>query len=156
VRGLTGKALIIASYILYYFFPLPIPLGAKFPWNYWITFSIAILIGAPATYLMILGIRDAGEETLRPKESHKMYGGIYKLIRHPQAIGEVFLFLVTGFLLNSPFLSLYSLVFFPIFLVLCYAEEQDLLLRYGEAYADYCLLTGAFWPKRRKKRSKLE
>jgi protein-S-isoprenylcysteine O-methyltransferase Ste14 len=30
----------------------------------------------------------------------------------------------------------------------CYAEEQDLLLRYGDAYAEYCRRTGAFWPKK--------
>ena len=29
-------------------------------------------------------------------------------------------------------------------------EEQDLLLRYGEAYAESCKRTGAFWPKRRQ------
>jgi protein-S-isoprenylcysteine O-methyltransferase Ste14 len=60
----------------------------------------------------------------------------------------VFLFAVTGLLLHSPFLTLWSLVYFPIFVLLCYAEEQDLLLRYGEAYADYCRRTGAFWPRR--------
>lgn len=77
-----------------------------------------------------------------------MYSGIYTKIRHPQAVGEVFLFLVIAFLLHSPFLTLFSLIFFPVFVILCYAEEQDLLLRYGDAYADYCKSSGAFWPKR--------
>ncbi len=44
--------------------------------------------------------------------------------------------------------AVFSLVYFPIFLVLCFAEEQDLLWRYGEAYAGYCRRTGAFWPRR--------
>jgi protein-S-isoprenylcysteine O-methyltransferase Ste14 len=77
-----------------------------------------------------------------------MYGGIYSRLRHPQAVGEVFLFMVIALLLNSPFLTLFSLIYFPIFILMCYAEEQDLLLRYGERYADYCRRTGAFWPKR--------
>lgn len=70
-------------------------------------------------------------------------------MRHPQATGEVFLFLVIALLLNSLFLDLYSLIYFPIFIMMCYAEEQDLLLRYGDMYAQYCKLTGAFWPKKR-------
>jgi methanethiol S-methyltransferase len=154
LRLLSGlfEIIIIASYILYYFFPIQMPLPDKFTWSYWISFSLALIIGIPASILMILGLRDAGEESLRPKESHKMYSGIYTKLRHPQATGEVFLFLVTGLLLNSPFLTLYSMIFFPIFLVLCYAEEQDLLLRYGDAYVEYCRRTGAFWPKRNKRK----
>ncbi len=56
--------------------------------------------------------------------------------------------LAIAFLLHSPFLVLFSFIYFPIFIVICYAEEQDLLLRYGDAYAEYCKRTGAFWPKR--------
>lgn len=79
-----------------------------------------------------------------------MYGGIYAKIRHPQAVGEVFAWLWIAFLLHSPFLTLFSLVYFPIFILFCYAEERDLLLRYGDAYAEYCKRTGAFIPKRGK------
>jgi protein-S-isoprenylcysteine O-methyltransferase Ste14 len=107
------------------------------------------LIGVPATALMFKGMHDAGEETMRPKPEHTMYTGIYDRLRHPQAVGEVFLFPVTGLLLHSPFLTLFSLIYFPIFIIMCYAEEQDLLLRYGEAYADYCKHTNAFWPKKK-------
>lgn len=140
--------LITANFVLYYFFPLPAPLPEKFPWPWWISALIAALIGIPAAALMLLGLRDAGEEAMRPKVEHTLYGGIYERIRHPQAVGEVFLFPVIAILLNSPFLALFSLIYFPIFMMMCYAEEQDLLLRYGEAYAEYCRRTGAFWPKR--------
>ncbi|MCU0485369.1 MAG: hypothetical protein MUC85_04600 [Anaerolineales bacterium] len=78
-----------------------------------------------------------------------MYTGIYTSLHHRQAVGEAFLFPVMAILLHSPFLRLFSLVYFPIFILMCYAEEQDLLLRYGDAYADYCQRTGAFWPKRK-------
>jgi protein-S-isoprenylcysteine O-methyltransferase Ste14 len=143
------EGVITANYILYYFYPLSTPLPEKFPWAWWISIVIALVIGIPASTLLALGIRDAGEETMRPRQGHHMYAGIYNRLRHPQATGEVFLFLVIALLLNSPFLALFSLIYFPIVIVLCYAEEQDLLLRYGEAYADYCRRTGAFWPKRR-------
>ncbi len=142
------ELVITINYILYYFFPLPTPLPNKFPWAWWISLVIAALIGIPATVLMLVGLRDAGEEALRPKKEHTLYSGIYAKIRHPQAVGEVFLFPVMAILLHSPFLTLFSLIYFPIFTLLCYAEEQDLLLRYGDPYAEYCKRTGAFWPKR--------
>jgi methanethiol S-methyltransferase len=146
----TLEGIITANYVLYYFFPLATPLPDKFPWAWWISLTIALLIGIPATILMLIGVRAAGEEAMRPKKEHTMYGGIYNRIRHPQAVGEVFLFLLMALLLHSPFLAVFSLIFFPIFIIMCYAEEQDLLLRYGEAYAAYCKRTGAFWPKRMK------
>jgi protein-S-isoprenylcysteine O-methyltransferase Ste14 len=145
--GLEG--IVTANYILYFFYPLDTPLPVKFPWAWWISLVIALLIGIPATALMLNGVRHAGEETMRPRKEHTMYGGIYTRMRHPQAVGEVFLFWVIALLLNSPFLALFSFIYFPIFVIICYAEEQDLLLRYGESYAEYCRRTGAFWPRKR-------
>lgn len=150
-RLLSGvfEGVITLNYILFLFFPLPcLPISEHFPWPWWVSIVIGLVIGIPATWLMIKGAMDAGEETIKPKVNHSMYTGIYERIRHPQATGEVFLFAVIGFLLHSPFLVLYSLIFFPIFIVLCYAEEQDLLLRYGQSYADYCKRTGSFLPKK--------
>jgi protein-S-isoprenylcysteine O-methyltransferase Ste14 len=149
-RLLAGafEFVILANYVIYHFFPLETPLPTLFRWPWIVSFIMAIIIGVPATILMVIGMRDAGEETLRPKKEHSMYGGIYKSIRHPQATGEGFLFLVIALVLHSPFLTLFSLIYFPIFIIICFAEEQDLLLRYGDAYADYCRPTGAFWPKR--------
>ncbi len=143
------EGVITLNYILFLFFPLPcLPISGQFPWPWWISILIGLVIGIPSCWLMVKGARDAGEETVKPNINHTMYSGIYKKMRHPQATGEVFLFGVIGFLLNSPFLVLYSLVFFPIFIVLCYVEEQDLLLRFGQPYAEYCKHTGSFWPKR--------
>jgi protein-S-isoprenylcysteine O-methyltransferase Ste14 len=142
------ELIITANFVLYHFFPLPAPLPVRFPWPWGISLVIAALIGIPATLLMLIGLRDAGEEALVPKKEHTMYGGIYASLRHPQAVGEVFLFPVIAILLHSPFLTLFSLIYFPIFILLCYAEEQDLLLRYGDAYAEYCKRTGAFWPRK--------
>jgi protein-S-isoprenylcysteine O-methyltransferase Ste14 len=144
------EGVITANYILYYFFPLATPLPEKFPWAWWISLIIALIIGIPASILMFTGIHDAGSETMKPMKQHVMYSGIYNRVRHPQAVGEYFLFVVIAFLLHSPFLVVFSLIYIPIFLILCYAEEQDLLLRYGDAYADYCKNTGAFWPRQRK------
>lgn len=142
------ELIITTNFVLYYFFPLPVPLPVRFPWPWGISLVIAALIGIPAILLMLIGLRDAGEEALAPKKEHTMYGGIYTSLRHPQAVGEVFLFPVIAILLHSPFLTLFSLIYFPIFILLCYAEEQDLQLRYGDSYAEYCKRTGAFWPRK--------
>lgn len=138
----------LVNYIIYVFYPLPTPLPNQFPWPWWVSVLIGLFIGIPTMGLMYIGLRDAGEEAMRPKKEHTMYGGIYAKIRHPQAVGEVFAWLMIAFWLNSPFLTIFSLIYFPIFILLCLAEEQDLLWRYGDAYAEYCKKTGAFWPKR--------
>ena len=136
------------NYIVYFYYPVNSPMPLSFPWPWWISIAIALLIGVPAVYLMIVGMRDAGEEAVRPRKEHGMYGGIYAKLRHPQAAGEVFIWLVMALMLNSPFLAVYSLLFVPIFLVMCLAEEKDLLLRFGTPYAEYMRTTGAYFPKR--------
>jgi protein-S-isoprenylcysteine O-methyltransferase Ste14 len=134
-----------ANYVLYVFYPLPIPLSRTFPWSWWASALIAVLIAIPSGYVWFL--RDAGEETMFVKKEHTLYGGVYNKIRHPQAVGELPFWWVIAFLLHSPFLVLYSFVWIPVFVFMCWAEEQDLLIRYGEAYAEYRDRTGFLFPK---------
>jgi len=138
-----------ACFITYRFHPVPNPLPEHFPWHWGISALLAALIGLPTLGLMFIGMRDAGGETMTPRKEHGMYGGIYKRIRHPQAAGEVFGWLWIALLLDAPFLAVFSLAYFPVFLVMCHAEEQDLLLRFGASYAEYMRRTGAFIPQRR-------
>lgn len=139
----------VVNYVVAFFYPLDTPLPDRFPWPWWASGTLAVAIGLPALVIMLMGLRDAGEEAIRPRKEHLMFGGIYRRIRHPQAVGEVFSWTVIGLLLNSPFLVVFSLAYFPIFLIMCFAEEQDLLWRYGDAYAEYVRHTGRFYPKRR-------
>ena len=136
------------NYVIYYFYPLPIPLPTAFPWSWWISAVIALVIAIPSGYLFLRGVRDAGEETMIVRAEHTLYGGIYEQIRHPQAAGELPFWWVLAFLLHSPFLALYSLVWIPIFVAMSLAEERDLVLRYGEAYEEYRERTGFLLPKR--------
>lgn len=55
------EVIITANYILYHFFPLSTLLPDQFPWPWWISLVIALLIGIPATTLMVIGARDAGK-----------------------------------------------------------------------------------------------
>ena len=144
--ALMGVATI--NYVIYYFFPLPISLPTAFPWPWWVSALIALAIAVPSGYLFYRGAKDAGEETMIVREEHTLYGGIYEKIRHPQAAGELPFWWVLAFLLHSPFLALYSLVWIPIFVAICLAEERDLVIRYGEAYEEYRQRTGFLLPKK--------
>ncbi|MFX0042006.1 MAG: methyltransferase family protein [Candidatus Hodarchaeota archaeon] len=142
--------IIIGTQCIYFFFPLPFNIPRFFPWAYWISVLVAIVIIIPSLMLMIKGVRDAGKETMRPSKEQTLYGGIYEKIRHPQALGEVWLWWIIPFLLNSPFLAFYSLIAIPIFYYFCVFEEKDLELRYGQDYIDYKKRTGMFIPKRKQ------
>ena len=137
-----------ANYVLYHWFPLPLPIPVTFPWSWKVSATIAVLIAIPSVCIMYRGIKDAGEETMRPKREHLMYGGIYEKIRHPQAVGEFPLWWVIAFLFHSPFLVLFSFVYVPIWYYWCRAEERDLLIRYGAAYREYMDRVGFWFPKR--------
>ncbi len=143
-------SLAIVNYVIYYFYPLALPLPQTFPWDWWISILIGILIAIPGGYIWFRGMKDAGEETMLTKKEHTLYGGIYKKIRHPQALGEITYWWVAAFLLNSPFLALFSFIWIPIFYIMCRAEEKDLEIRYGKKYLEYKRKTGFIIPKRKK------
>jgi protein-S-isoprenylcysteine O-methyltransferase Ste14 len=142
------EMVIIATYVIYYFYPLPIPIPQTFPWPHWISLLVAVAIGVPSGYVMYKGVLAAGVEGTMPKKKGQLFGGIYRKIRHPQAMGELPLWWSGSLILNSPFLALYSIVMIPIFVGMAMAEEKDLMIRYGKKYADYKARTGFIIPKR--------
>jgi protein-S-isoprenylcysteine O-methyltransferase Ste14 len=142
-----------ASYVIYYWFPLPLPIPRTFPWEWTTSAALAVLIAVPSLYLMYRGIKDAGEETMRPRKEHRMYGGIYQKIRHPQALGELPLWWVLALLVHSPFLALFSFIYVPVWYWWCRAEERDLLIRHGEAYREYMDRVGFWLPRRATRRA---
>jgi protein-S-isoprenylcysteine O-methyltransferase Ste14 len=154
-RILSGvfEGVTIINYVIYFFFPLPIglPLVLPLPWS--VSVLIGVLVLIPSVILMAIGVKDAGQETLEPKKEHTLYGGIYETIRHPQAIGESFLWFPFAFFLNSPFLVLYSFIWFPVLYIMCLAEEKDLVIRYGQPYLDYRERVGFLIPKRSRRKS---
>ena len=147
--AIIAMTITVINYLIYYFYPLPLPLPRTFPWPWRVSIVIGLAILVPAMYLLIRGSIDAGEETLKPLPEHQMYGGIYERMRHPQAMGESVTWLGGAFLLNSLFLAFYSLIWLPIYYLMCRAEEKDLVLRFGQAYRDYMQRVGFFWTKAR-------
>ena len=138
------------NYVVYFFYPLPLGLPVSFPWPWRLSGLIAFVIGMPCGYLMWRGMKDAGQETMTPKKEHKLYGGIYARMRHPQAVGEMPLWWVIGFLLHSPFLVLFSFLYVPVWWIMCWVEEQDLSIRFGSSYEEYRKKTGFILPKRKR------
>lgn len=136
----------LVNYIVYYFYPLPVPLPKTFPWAWWISGLVSGVIAIPSLYLMVRGMIDAGEEALTPRKEHQMFGGIYQKIRHPQA-WEALLWFVLAFALHSPFLVLFSFLGLLGEYLMIRAEERDLIIRFGKAYEQYIQHTGVFWPK---------
>ncbi len=141
------------SYVLYIFYPLPLDrfIPNELPWDYSISIILAIPILIISLTLMGLGVRAAGEETLRPKKEHGMYGGIYNKIRHPQSLGEVWVGHFLALILHRTFLFLFAFVWIPIFFYMSVVEERDLIIRYGQPYIEYRDRVGMYFPKRSKK-----
>jgi protein-S-isoprenylcysteine O-methyltransferase Ste14 len=141
------ELIIILNYLIYIFLPIPTFFPQFFIWDYWVSIIIALIILLPSLYILLKGVKNAGREVLFPDKDHTLYTGIYNKIRHPQALGESFLWLSIALILNSPFLFLYSFVWFPLFYGFSKAEEKDLIIRYGESYIEYKKRTGMFFPK---------
>lgn len=138
------------NFVLYRWFPVSfISVPVNFPWPYWISLVLAIVLGIPAGLLMVVAIRDAGKETMKPDKEHTLYTGIYDTIRHPQAIAELTVWNVCALVLHSPLLTLVAALYTPIWIMWCFVEEKDLILRYGQSYREYQKRTGMFIPRRR-------
>ena len=104
---------------------------------YW----LAGLIIVACVALMTVGVKTLEEETAIPEKTHELSRkGVYRFIRHPQALGEWPLYHALGILLNSPFLVILATVLYlPLWWFLCVSEEADLLRRYGSS--TQCLLS---------------
>ena len=142
------EILAIVAQIRWIYFPVQ-ELNWEVHSNVWIGRIIGLILAIPMVIIMTIGVFHAGSESLSPKEGNSLYTGIYKYIRHPQALGEFPLFIAIGFMANSWFqviiLIVYNIIFLPIMVKV---EEADLVRRYGDSYIIYQNQTGAFIPKR--------
>jgi protein-S-isoprenylcysteine O-methyltransferase Ste14 len=148
--SMVFMAIVIAAYVVYTFYPLDIGVANRFPWPYWVSLVIALILMIPSAYLMIKGVKDAGMEAVRPDKSSQMYGGIYERIRHPQAFGEIITWFAIAIACHSLHLTLFSIIWIPVWIWWCKVEEKDLILRYGNDYIEYMKRSGLFFPKKKQ------
>ena len=115
---------------------------------------IGSIIGVPCFILLMIAMRDAGEEMGAPQKGISMHGGIYKRMRHPGALGEMPLYIVIALFVNSLFLTIWMTLFVFIFTPIhIYYEEKDLLKRFGEDYAEYRRTTPALFAGLKRRRA---
>lgn len=137
----------IATYIIYYSNPLPIPLPKAFPWSRWISMGAAAIIFAFSIWLMYYSVRQAKKTKKEFKNKQYLPPGIYRYIRYPQTLGELLLWWAIAFFLNSPFLVLFSFFYIPIYLSITHAKDYELLSSKGDVFVDYYNRTGGIFPK---------
>lgn len=142
--------LLFITYVLFYFFPLQTFLPRFFLWGWVPSIIIGSMMVLIATILIYKAGKAAADESFTPNKENSMYSGIYKKIRHPQAISDTVYYIATGFLINSPFIVFISLFWIPIYWYICKIEEDDLVIRFGESYQEYIKTTGMFIPKSNK------
>lgn len=143
--------ILLITIVMWIWFPI-----SMFDWkileNYIILIVISFLIAIPCLYILIRALKDAGKETVETSKKTKMYGGIYKYIRHPQILGSLLLFIILCLLSNSLFLLIWlTSLMIIITPIVIYFEENDLIKRFGERYLVYRKNTGAIIPKFIKK-----
>lgn len=148
--------LMIINTILWLWFPVP-ELSWKISTNPLFGILLGTIIGVPCFIIMMIAMRDAGKEMNAPQKGIKLHGGIYKKIRHPGALGEMPLYVVIAMFVNSLFLTVWMIFFVFIFTPIhIHFEEQDLLKRFGEEYAEYRRNTPAIFPGLKRKGNALE
>ncbi len=148
-RLLAGLLMVVifVNYVVYLYYPLPLGLPLSFPIPLGATIVMAAVLAAKPGAVWKQGVEDAGGDDPAQDESPSLYGGIYERVRHPQAVGEYAIWILMGFAMNSPFLALYSLIWIPVALAVCRAEEKDMLFKFGKEYEEYRNRTPMFIPK---------
>jgi protein-S-isoprenylcysteine O-methyltransferase Ste14 len=141
--------LVMVNYLIYDIYPLPIEALKSFNWPYLVSILLAVVITIPTTYMVVTGMKDAGDEALQPDKDSEMFKGIYEQIRHPQTWEYAYFFAI-ALLLDNPFLLLFSLIWLPLMYLMMRAEEKDLVLRFGKEYQTYMEKTGRLLPKKKR------
>jgi methanethiol S-methyltransferase len=125
LMGLAG-----VNYIIYFLYPLPMPLPRTFPWSWWVSVGIAVIFTIPAAYLWWREMNAAADES--NWISSQPYGDVYERNQHPHLASELPFWWSISFLLHSPFLVLFSLVWAIGLEIASSVEDRDLLLRYRQ------------------------
>ncbi|NHJ88038.1 MAG: isoprenylcysteine carboxylmethyltransferase family protein [Asgard group archaeon] len=154
--AMVFEFLILVTLLLWLWVPIE-PIAWRISQQWWVCLIIGLVIIIPGTILMTIGMFHAGKESHTPSKETKMYGGIYKYMRHPQTIGEMPMFIGIAFLINSWFLvllmSLFVIIYTPIMI---YLEEKDLIKRFGDSYRKYQREVGILLPRKWLQKRKID
>ncbi len=103
---------------------------------------LGVMLLAGGVVLRMVAMRTLGKfftRTLRMREEHHVVSdGIYRLVRHPGYLGDIFLFVGSGIATSNVITTLLILaVILPAFLRRIWAEERMLTDLLGQEYSEY-------------------
>ena len=137
--GFFCEFLGMGNIILWIWLPIP-SLDWQITQNPLIVLIIALILGIPCLIIMSIGVMQAGKESWEPHRDKILDQGLYRYVRHPQAITEFPLFAIMAFGVNSWFLfsilTFYVIIYLPI---MKKVEENDLIRRFGDRH--WCLFS---------------
>jgi protein-S-isoprenylcysteine O-methyltransferase Ste14 len=150
VLRVTVALPLLVSLLLYIFYPqaldwskIILPL-----WLRWLAAAVAVLC-IPMIYWVFRSIGRNISETVLTKSDHELVTeGPYRWIRHPLYALALLLLFSLSLVAENWFLFTYSVVGLVIFRYLVIpAEEERLIVTFGEEYKAYQQRTGALIPK---------
>lgn len=102
------------------------------------------------SWLQVLSYKTLGDyysQDILIKKNHKIVNkGLYKIIRHPQYLSQIFMDLGAGLLTLSFLLVPVALIQIPLLVIRANFEEKMLLNHFKEDYQNYKSKTGFFLP----------
>lgn len=127
------------SFVALIIFP---PLDFRFGWSnvpwYVSIFGDALVVVSFYIFYLVSKVNSYAAANVRVEEGQKVIStGIYGLVRHPMYFGALFLIVGTPLALGS----WWALLLIPLFILVLYfriVNEEKVLLRDLQGYADYC------------------
>jgi protein-S-isoprenylcysteine O-methyltransferase Ste14 len=122
---------------------LPLPL--------WIRWT-GVALGAIAAALLLWTLRGLGKnltDTVVTRKEHTLVTrGPYRFVRHPFYASVALAMLANALVAANWFLLITGALVVALLVIRTAKEEENLLARFGEGYADYIRHTGRFVPRR--------
>ena len=116
-------------------------LDYRFGWSAmpgWVTVAASVLfLAAYALYAEVMRENAYLSRTIKVEEGQKVVDtGLYGLVRHPMYMATVLLFLMMPVVLGSWY-ALIAFAFYPAIIIVRLKDEEDLLTRQLQGYAEY-------------------
>jgi protein-S-isoprenylcysteine O-methyltransferase Ste14 len=136
------KVIIFFFYLSFFVLVILPPLDFRFGWSkvpwYISVFGDALTALSFYIFYLVSKVNTYAAANVRVEEGQKVIStGIYGLVRHPMYSGALFLIVGTPLALGS----WWALLLVPLFMLVLYfriANEEKVLLRDLQGYADYC------------------
>jgi preprotein translocase subunit YajC len=105
------------NYVVYFLYPIPLFMPLSFSWGWRVSATIAVAIALLSSYYWWRSL---------PSQPHPAtILGTHDHFQDPQVLSDLSFWWVLGFLLHSPFLVMFSLMWIPIYFLFNWWEHKD-------------------------------